>query len=565
MAPVVVAQAAGAVALASSASAPAGLSHSVAHAMVHEEDNLMFTQCPDTQPVATQCLRPAFVDPDQGVHARLISVRAEKDGTMKRYELKKDKRQVHMGRHPKCEIKIEDPRVSGYHLKIYRDDAFRYFVEELSSNGCYINDHLMKKGETKSLQHGDEISIGVYVENTKETFAAYIFRKADHESDGDRQQVEQTISTVPPAATSGREADGTVAPGGLEQWAGGPDGSHRVTEQWVRDRWDTRTVLGSGNFSEVRLGVNVKTAEKRAVKIIDKKKFVQFQNKRDTTLTLSDEASVMASLRHSGIVRLFEWFETDYHLYLVTELLHGGDLLQCILEHGCFTEHTARRLFKELCEAVKFLHNRTIVHRDLKPENILLTSKDRDSMHLKIADFGLARTNHVSRDCKTFCGTPHYFAPEVINTFRDRETPAAGYGKQADMWSLGVILYIMLSGIPPFEEDGLYEQILEGKYEFDVREWTTVSPEAKLLVEKLMTVNPKDRLSIQEALDHTWFRFAPKQSCPDQSPRTVRPAVLPFYADAQPMQVVEGEPLTKRRRTEDVPMPEVAEHSPLGA
>jgi len=155
------------------------------------------------------------------------------------------------------------------------------------------------------------------------------------------------------------------------------------------------------------------------------------------------------------------------------------------------------------------MHNLNIVHRDLKPENILLTCRDREAMHPKIADFGLARKNMQSKDCRTFCGTPHYFAPEVINTFRDRETGAnMGYGKKVDMWSLGVILYVLLSGIPPFEEDGLYEQILEGKYEFDVREWTTVSPEAKELIRRLMTVNPKERLTIQEAFELRWLRLA---------------------------------------------------------
>merc|ERR1712150_257932 len=174
---------------------------------------------------------------------------------------------------------------------------------------------------------------------------------------------------------------------------------------------------------------------------------------------------------------------------------------QCILENGLFSEAQARALFKELCAAVLYLHEKDIVHRDLKPENILLTSKDREAMHFKIADFGLARKTIKTNDCKTFCGTPHYFAPEVIHTLqKNGSDEAAGYDKQADMWSLGVIFYIMLSGIPPFEEEGLYEQILEGKYEFDVPEWTYITPEAKGLVKRLMTVNPKDRLNIFQAL-----------------------------------------------------------------
>lgn len=291
--------------------------------------------------------------------------------------------------------------------------------------------------------------------------------------------------------------------------AGRDNARNAVTEQWLRENWDTRTTLGSGNFSEVRLGVHVQRGEKRAVKIIDKKKFYQFQTKRESHLSLASEAELLTSLNHPGIVRFYEWFQTDVHLYVVMELMQGGDLLQSILEDGHFAELQARRLFLAIGDAVRYMHNQMIVHRDLKPENILLTCRDREAMHPKIADFGLARKNMQSKDCKTFCGTPHYFAPEVINTFRDRETGEnMGYGKQVDMWSLGVILYVLLSGTPPFEEDGLYEQILEGKYEFDVREWTTVSPEAKELIRRLMKVNPQERLTIQEAFELRWLRLA---------------------------------------------------------
>jgi serine/threonine protein kinase len=548
-------------ALSASASAPATVFQSM------DEQDFMLTQ---TQ---QHCIGPPVLPQDQGVHARLLSL--TKTGF--RYELKKDKREVTIGRHPNCEITIEDKRVSGFHLKIYRDDAFRYFVEELSSNGCYINDQHMKKGETKSLQHGDEISLGVFDNEAgkKDTIAAYIFRVADRDDQSGNVAADTPLVADARTANSREAAVGTAPDANMSM--SGQQRNRFVNEQWVRDHWDTRTVLGSGNFSEVRLGVNVQSGDKRAVKIIDKKKFVQFQNKRESHLCLNSEADVMLGLNHTGIVRFENWFETETSLYLVMELLEGGDLLQCILEHGCFTEAEARRLFRELCEAVRYLHVKSIVHRDLKPENILLTTKDRKEMHLKIADFGLARTNMKSRDCRTFCGTPHYFAPEVINTFRDKDTSAAGYGKQADMWSLGVILYIMLSGIPPFDEDGLYEQILEGKYEFDVREWTTVSPEAKELVKSLMTVNPKDRLTIHQALDHSWFHFFGPGSCASPLRRPDVPTP-PLFSESltnqpQPMQIATGEPCTKRRRTEDVPMLEaqmleasgMKVHSPLGA
>jgi serine/threonine protein kinase len=547
-------------ALAASASAPAAMVQSVPA----EDQEFMLTQ---TQQVAPDHW-PVF-QMDQGVHARFLGLVGTEP--MFKFDWKKEMREVRVGRNPACEIRImDDKRVSGFHLRIYRDDAFRCFVEELSINGCYINEHFMNKGETKSLQHGDSISIGVFVdEKTKkmtQPIASYVFQVADES----RAAIDAPVVADIPV-TERRDASNTTSADASLACSGK---SHYVTEQWVRDHWDTRTVLGRGNFSEVSLGVHVQRGDKRAVKIIDKKKFLAFQNKRESQLTLRSEADVLVNLNHAGIVGFIEWFETDTHLYLIMELLEGGDLLQCILEHGHFSETAARRVFRELCEAVRYLHTNNVVHRDLKPENLLLTTRERDHMHLKIADFGLARKTMKSRDCRTFCGTPHYFAPEVIHTFRDKETPAAGYDKQADMWSLGVILYIMLSGMPPFEEEGLYEQILEGKYEFDVREWTTVSPEAKQLVQGLMTVKPKDRLTIEQALEHRWFRFAGPGSCASPARRpTPPPTFSESMADPQPMQLEKAEPCAKRRKTaEDVSMHEAQlieasakEHGPLGA
>jgi len=308
-----------------------------------------------------------------------------------------------------------------------------------------------------------------------------------------------------------------------------------MSEQWVRERWDTRTVIGSGHFSQVRLGVRVKDGEKFAVKVIDVGKFLTFQNKRDSHLALTSEAEVLTTLQHPGIVRCHEWFDTGEKLYLVMELMLGGDLLQCIIEHGCFSEARGRELFRQIVSAVGFLHERHIVHRDLKPENVLLTAKDPATACTKLGDFGLARTTHRTQDCRTFCGTPQYLAPEVIRTFRDQEAGAGGgYDQRADMWSLGVILYIMLSGMPPFEDEGLYEQILEANFEFDCCEWNVVSPEARGLVRQLMTVDPKCRPTIQQASDHIASRW-------------LLPLADDFPLNRDPEA---GAPSAKRRRSE---------------
>lgn len=464
---------------------------------VHLQD-LELTQ---TQvPISSQHTRQNEALQDQGVVARLTSL----TDLNVCFELRKEQDQIEIGRGPQCFIKVTDKRASAVHLRIFRDENFRYYVEELSPNGCFINKHFMKKGDKRSLHHGDEVSLCVYARGKEEkAFAAYLFSHVVlAAADATPSAMEDA---APPGAAELRAGEGaedsSVDPGSL------------VSLEWVSRQWDMRTLLGSGNFGEVRLGIHVQKGDHRAVKLIDKKAFQQFQRKRDTRLSLRSEAETLHGLSHPSIVRVFDWFETETHLYLVMELLSDGDLLACILDGGCFTEPQARRLFHRLCEAVQYLHAKNIVHRDLKPENILVVGQDRSTMSLKVADFGLAWKNMTSGDCRTFCGTPHYLSPEVINTIRDRRSgQPAGYGKTVDMWSLGVILYIMLSGVPPFEDDGLYQQILEAKFEFDVREWLAVSPEAKELVRRLMTVNHTTRLTIQQTIDHKWLCFSPPLS-----------------------------------------------------
>lgn len=480
-----------------------------------------------TQPMISQTQAVPALDgglTDADVQARLASMIVKED-----YEIRKEKREVSIGRHPNCDIVVSDKRASGQHLRIYRDEAFHYFVENLSANSCFISEHKMNKGDTRQLQHGDAVSLCVSAHSTEKNllpFAAWVFRVTDHDSEGSRRGGASCEGAQVADVADHRCAEkAECSLPTTDSFSGsGPtsSGSHFKTEQWVRENWDCRTVLGSGNFSQVRLGVDVRRGDKRAVKVMEKAKFDQFKTKRESHLSLSSEADVLKELDHHGLIKFYQWFETETHLYLITELMEGGDLLQNILAHGCLTEEQSQRLFVTLCEAVHYLHSKNIVHRDLKPENILLTGRDRETMVPKIADFGLARKNMKSMDCKTFCGTPHYFAPEVIKTCRSHEDGQnAGYGKQADMWSLGVILYIMLSGIPPFDDDGLYEQITEGKFEFDGTEWTTVSPEAMDLVSKLMTVNPKARLTIQQALLHPWLR-AP---CAVKEPVAKRPRI----------------------------------------
>lgn len=432
-------------------------------------------------------------------------------------------KEVFVGRHPDCQVKASDKHVSTKHLRIYRDEKQRFFLEELGIS-CFINNQMVKKHEHRALRHGDAIIIAEKP-SAEKPFASLIFR-APAQRTVLAQKSSECTGTSPARAEGGSEAVENLKQG--------------VTEEWVKKHWDISYELGSGNFSEVRLGIEVEQGKRYAMKMVDKKRFLQFQAKRESVLNLNDEADLMMGLAHPNIVKCHTWFQTEVHLYIALELVEGGDLLHCLLDSGCFEEKQAARLFGQICDAVRYLHvEKQLVHRDLKPENVLLTNKDRETMIPKLADFGLARKNMASRDCRTFCGTPHYFAPEVITTFSSAGAKDTGYGKQVDMWSLGVILYILLSGIPPFEEDNLYRQILDGKYEFDVQEWTRVTEEAKRLVKAMMMVNPRERIDIRQALDHPWLKF----------PRLCTPArshAEPGYSGREPVE----EPAAKRRKSD---------------
>mmetsp|Transcript_21124 Transcript_21124/g.41259 ORF Transcript_21124/g.41259 Transcript_21124/m.41259 type:complete len:462 (-) Transcript_21124:24-1409(-) len=306
-----------------------------------------------------------------------------------------------------------------------------------------------------------------------------------------------------------------------------PSAGRVRTEASVSDCWELRNVLGKTHFSEVRLCVRRGSCEEQALKVISKRTLARSRGKNPSK-SLTDEAELLRSLQHQAIVRFEDWFETEDSLYLVMEFVPGGDLFSSVVREGIFQEDQAQRLFREVCEAVAYLHTEGVVHRDLKLENILMTEQDRCTTHIKVTDFGIARHAGRSRDCKTFCGSLNYTAPEVVrlrpvnldkayrkdsglvsmDTSMELLEHRSGYGKPADLWSLGVVLYIMLCASPPFEgesQESLCCQIQAGRWDFDVDEWDLVSADAKALIGSLMMVNPRERLTIEGALSHAWL------------------------------------------------------------
>lgn len=307
-----------------------------------------------------------------------------------------------------------------------------------------------------------------------------------------------------------------------------------LSEDDVQEQWEVQDVLGKTSLSEVWLCARRECGTRQALKRIDKGAFLRMRRRRASHLDLRSEVEVLASLHHPGVVQLYKSFETPLHIYLVMEFMEGGDLFHCICRDGRFEELEARPVFQGVCSALRYLHELGIVHRDLKAENVLLSSRNRRKMHPKLADFGISRSGARSRNCRTYCGTRGYSAPEVVRlglhklaaitqlqfTLQSRAADVEidqkqgpeqdfSYGIPSDLWSLGVLLYVLLSGVPPFdlEEDkeNLYSQILQGNWGFDVDAWKTISSDAKALVSALMVVEPAQRLPVYKVLEHPWL------------------------------------------------------------
>ncbi|XP_034397234.1 calcium/calmodulin-dependent protein kinase (CaM kinase) II beta 1 isoform X6 [Cyclopterus lumpus] len=260
------------------------------------------------------------------------------------------------------------------------------------------------------------------------------------------------------------------------------------------DEFQLYEELGKGAFSVVRRCVKLCTGQENAAKIINTKKLSARDHQK-----LEREARICRLLKHSNIVRLHDSISEEGFHYLLFDLVTGGELFEDIVAREYYSEADASHCIHQILESVHHIHQHDIVHRDLKPENLLLASKCKNAA-VKLADFGLAI--EVQGDQQAwfgFAGTPGYLSPEVLRK--------EAYGKPVDIWACGVILYILLVGYPPFwdeDQHKLYQQIKAGAYDFPSPEWDTVTPEAKNLINQMLTINPAKRITAQEALKHPW-------------------------------------------------------------
>lgn len=264
----------------------------------------------------------------------------------------------------------------------------------------------------------------------------------------------------------------------------------------IRDFYRIGKVLGSGAFGEVRLCLHKDTQTQRAVKVLRK----NLLDEKEMDM-LKNEIAILQDMDHPNIVKMYEFLEDEKRIYIVTEICKGGELFDEILNRSKFDEKDAAVVMRQLLAAINYCHKKSIVHRDLKPENMLL-EQDKDLEKLKIVDFGTSMSFDPDRALDEKLGTAYYIAPEVIKK---------NYNEKCDLWSCGVIMYILLSGEPPFNDpkadnEAIMKKVEKGKYDLTKGVWKTVSKEAKDLIKKLLTYKPEDRISAEDALQHPWFQ-----------------------------------------------------------
>ncbi|KAJ1679445.1 serine/threonine protein kinase [Spiromyces aspiralis] len=366
-----------------------------------------------------------------------------------------------IGRHRKCDIRICNPHVSNRHCIIYHVSTPQHeiaYLEDISTNGTFVNSKRIPKNTPFRLTDGDIIQLAKYSPR------------------GGVKPFNDNFFMFQDLSVHRRRVNGNNA-GRFEQ-------NYLLTEQ-----------LGKGAFAVVKKCINRLTGQRYAVKIISRARVMA--SKHGST-NFEAEISILTRVRH-----IYGVYRDDDNFYLVLDLAKDGELFDEIIKRKSFSEDESRIILLQLLLAIRYLNKRDIVHRDIKPENILLSNKDK--LRVKLADFGLAKIVSESVFMKTICGTPMYVAPEVL-----KARVLGKYDKQVDIWSLGVVFYICLCGFPPFSEEvappPLKQQIMGAIYQFHSPYWDDISSEAKDLVRRMLVVNPRERITVDEALAHPWLR-----------------------------------------------------------
>ncbi|KAM9744438.1 serine/threonine-protein kinase Chk2 [Menidia menidia] len=364
------------------------------------------------------------------------------------------------GRDSKCDYVLDDPEKRGStkfriyskkHFRIYKEGS-EVFVEDLSNNGTFVDGVLVGKDKKLPLVNNAVLSLA---EQRNKVFV-FIDLMSDDQSS---------------------------LPRGLQ------------------DKYLLTRRIGMGVCGEVRLAFERATCRRFAVKIINKK---NFQSEGTATRNAQTEIEILQRIDHPCLIKTEDFYQTEDSYYIVLELMEGGELFQRVKSRQQLSEGVTKLYFYQMLRAVQYLHRNGIIHRDLKPENVLLSSQD-DVCLVKVTDFNQSRILEEAALMRTLCGTPSYLAPEVFS-----HASSSGYGLAVDAWSLGVLLFVCLSGYAPFHESfsqlSVTEQILRGEFTMVPSRWRRVSGPAKDLVRRLLVVDPAQRLSIDQALQHRWLQ-----------------------------------------------------------
>ena len=271
------------------------------------------------------------------------------------------------------------------------------------------------------------------------------------------------------------------------------NGPENVNDKSYASQYITQQELGTGAFSVVKQCKRRINGHLAAVKIIQKNSITQYDID-----SLKEEVEILSSMNHEHIIKCEECFDEPENIYIVTELVSGGELFDRIVRKSYYSEKDARDLIRIFLKTMAYVHEQGVVHRDLKPENLLLVSNDDDS-DIKIADFGLAKRVIDLEPNEPPCGTPAYVAPEILRNQK--------YGTEVDIWSIGVICYVLLAGYPPFYDEDmrrLFRKIKDGRYHFHQEHWGDKSHESMDCIKKMLCVDVKERWTAKQLLKHDW-------------------------------------------------------------
>ncbi|SCV05815.1 LANO_0H15786g1_1 [Lachancea nothofagi CBS 11611] len=443
------------------------------------------------------------------------------------------------GRNPQCDYHLGNTsRFSNRHFQILLGEDGNLLLKDTSTNGTWLNGERLEKDRNQLLSQGDEVTVGWGIPQDVVSLVVFI-------NDKFKQKLE--LATLQGFKSS--------------KGKGSKHSSPNVQLTGIHKDYSIKDeVVGQGAFATVKKAIERRTGKTHAVKIINKRKVMGNMD------GVTRELEILRRLDHPRIVSLKGFYEDKDSYYLVMEFVSGGDLMDFVAAHGSVGEDAGREITRQILEAVKYIHAMGISHRDLKPDNILI--EQDDPVLVKITDFGLAKIQGNGTFMKTFCGTLAYVAPEVISGKNSEEKEGNKYSSLVDMWSIGCLVYVILTGHLPFSgstQNELYKQISAGSYHEGPLKDYRISDDARDFIESFLQVNPRERMTAEQALKHPWIKAAESSSFMDSqvclSQSTSQQRAGESMSDAQ-QQFINMRALEEQKKEEDGQQQQSENHEP---